>query len=266
MNPTLLARRAQQGFTLIEILIALLVGLFLMGALLTVVQTNRRVFGEQNQMAQLQDNERMALTMIADVIQSAGYYPQPPFPALPTNTLTTTLVASGSFAIGQSIYGASTGTSFGDQIQVRYMTAGGDNILNCSGQSNPVGQPNTLYVNSFQVKAGQLVCTLTNLTANTTTDYTLVGNTTASNSGLDIISMTILYGVKANPAALGNDVDTYMSAAQVNATPVLWGNVISVLVQLTFTNPLYAANPAKQPQTVQIQRVIDVMSQTGPTL
>jgi type IV pilus assembly protein PilW len=265
MNPTLLARRAQ-GFTLIEILIALLVGLFLMGALLTVVQTNRRVFGEQNQMSQLQDNERMALMMMGDVIQSAGYFPQPQPPALPTNTLATALVASGSFAIGQSIYGVNTGTSFGDQIQVRYMTAGGDNVLNCSGQSNPVGGPNTLYVNSFQVTNGQLVCTLTNTTTNTSTDYTLVGNLTASNSGLDIISMTILYGVKANAAALGNNVDTYMTAAQVNATPALWGNVISVLVQLKFTNPLYAANPAKQPQNVQIQRVIDVMSQTGPTL
>jgi type IV pilus assembly protein PilW len=264
MNPTLLARRAQ-GFTLIEILIALLVGLFLMGALLTVVQTNRRVFGEQNQMAQLQDNERMALTMMGDVIQSAGYFPQPPFPALPTNTLTTTLIASGSFAIGQSIYGANTATPYGDQIQVRYMTASGDNILNCSGLPNTSGA-NTLYVNSFQVSNGQLVCTLTNTTTNTITQYTLVGNTTASNTGLDIVNMTVLYGVKANAAALGNNVDTYMSAAQVNATPGLWGNVISVLVQLTFNNPLFASNPTKQPATVQIQRVFDVMSQTGPTL
>ena len=53
-----------------------MIGLFLMGALLTIVQTNRRVFGDQNQLSQLQDNERMAMTMMADVIQSAGYFPQ----------------------------------------------------------------------------------------------------------------------------------------------------------------------------------------------
>jgi type IV pilus assembly protein PilW len=254
MTPKLLDRRAQQGFTLIEILIALLVGLFLMGALLTVVQTNRRVFGEQNQLAQLQDNERMALTMMGDVIQSAGYFPQ----STPlTTTLTTTLTAAGPFAIGQSIYGVNTGTSFGDQIQARYMTAGGDNILNCSGLPNPVGGPNTLYTNVFQVLNGQLVCTMNG------TPYTLVGGVTGS--GLDITSLTILYGVKANPAALGNNVDTYMPAALVNAG-AQWANVISVMVQLTFTNPLYAANPAKQPQNFVVQRVFDVMSQTGPTL
>ena len=258
--PKLLDRHAQRGFTLIEILIALLVGLFLMGALLTVVQTNRRVFGEQNQLSQLQDNERMALTMIGDVIQSAGYYPQTQ--PLLTTTLASTLTAIAPFATGQSISGSSTGTPFGDQLQVRYMTASGDNILNCSGLPNTSGA-NTLYVNSFQVTNGQLVCTLTNITTGTITPYTLVGGTTGS--GLDITNMSISYGVKTSVTSLGNNVDTYMSAALVTAG-AQWSNVISVMVQLTFTNPLYAANPAKQPQTFVIQRVFDLMSQAGPTL
>ncbi len=64
-----------EGFTLIELMIALLIGVFLLGALLTIVQTNRAVFGDQNKMAQLQDAERMAMTMMSDVIQSAGYFP-----------------------------------------------------------------------------------------------------------------------------------------------------------------------------------------------
>jgi Type IV Pilus-assembly protein W len=82
---------------------------------------------------------------------------------------------------------------------------------------------------------------------------------------LDIINMTILYGVKANPAAIGNSADTYMNAQQVTGA-ALWSNVISVQVTLQFTNPLYASNPTSQPATVSIQRVIGVMSQTGPTL
>jgi type IV pilus assembly protein PilW len=50
---------SQRGFTLIEILIALLLGVFMLAALLTIVQTNRNVYGDQNNLAQLQDNERM---------------------------------------------------------------------------------------------------------------------------------------------------------------------------------------------------------------
>jgi hypothetical protein len=55
-----------------------------------------------------------------------------------------------------------------------------------------------------------------------------------------------------------------MNATQVTAAG-LWSSVITVLVQLTFTNPLYVANQG-QPQTVSIQRVVGVMNQTGPML
>jgi len=235
-----------RGFTLVEILIALLIGLFLMVALITIVQANRTVFGNQNKLAQMQDSERMAMTMIADVIQSAGYFPDPT-----TNTLATSLTAAAPFAAGQAISGIYSGAPPGDQIYVRYMTAGGDNILNCSGQSNPVGNPNTLYVNWFQVVGTQLICTMNG------TQYNLVNGVT---------NLTILYGVKANAAALGNNVDTYMNASQVTAAS-LWDSVISVQVQMTFTNPLYVAsqptNAVNQP-TITLQRVVGVMNQSGP--
>ena len=235
----------ERGFTLIEILIALLIGLFLAGALLTIVQTNRTVFGNQNKLAQLQDGERMALTMMTDVIQSAGYFPNPT-----QNTLNNSLTIVAPFvAQGQSVYGVYSATPPGDQISIRYMTAGGDGILNCSGQSNPTGGPNTVYVNTFQVLNNQLICTMNG------TQYDLVNGVT---------NLSVLYGVKANAGATGNNVDTYMNAAQVTAAG-LWGSVISTLVQLTFTNPLYIANQG-QPQTVIIQRVIGLMSQTGPVL
>jgi type IV pilus assembly protein PilW len=226
-------------------MVALLIGLFLLGALLIIVQTNKRVFVNQNQLAQLQDGERMALTVVSDVLQSAGYFPDPT-----TNTLAMTLTQSLPFVVGQSVYGVSSGTPAGDQLYVRYMTTGGDGILNCSGQSNPIGGANTLYVNMFQVLNGQLVCIMNG------TQYNLVSGVT---------NMTIQYGVKANAVAPGNNVDTYMTAAQVDAAG-LWDNVIAALVQVTFTNPMYVPGQTGQPPTVSIQRVISVMNQTGPTL
>jgi type IV pilus assembly protein PilW len=237
-------RPGERGFTLLEILIALTIGLFLLGALLIIVQTNRTVFGNQNKLSQLHDAERMALTMMSDVIQSAGYFPDPT-----VNTQTSALTVVAPFASGQAISGTYSVTAPGDQIFVRYMTTGGDGILNCSGQSNPTGGPNTLYVNSFQVVNGQLVCTMNG------TQYTLVSG---------ITNLNFLYGVKANAAAPANDVDTYMNATQVTAAG-LWSNIITVQVQLTFTNPLYVANQG-QPQTISIQRVVGVMNQTGPML
>lgn len=244
---------SQRGFTLIEIMIALLIGVFLMAALLTIVQTNRAVFGNQSQLAQLQDSERMAMTMTADVIQSAGYFPDPIH-----NTQASVLSPSGLFtASGQAIYGTHSTTPPGDTIYVRYMTASGDGILNCSGLANTSGA-NTIYINQFQVANGQLVCIL-----NGATTYNLVsgvtnGSTDVTNVG--IYNMTAYYGVKTIATAAGNNVDTYLTADQVSD----WTSVISVLIELTFTNPLYTTGSTTQPKTILIQRVVGVMNLLGP--
>jgi type IV pilus assembly protein PilW len=241
----------QRGFTLLEIMIAMAIGLFLAGALLTIVQTNKAVFANQNQLEQMQDSQRMAMTLMADVIQQAGYFPDPT-----TNTLSSTLIAStafGTFANSQAITGLYSAATPGDAIYVRYMTAPQDGILNCSGLSNPnaVGGANILYVNQFAVvpgvPGGQLICTMNGIA------YTLVNGVT---------NLSVLYGVKTNLAAAGNNVDTYLNASQMSASN--WQNVISVLIKLTFNNPLYTQAGLGQAQTITIQRVVDVMNQTGP--
>jgi type IV pilus assembly protein PilW len=239
-----------RGFTLLELMIAMTIGLFLAGALVTVVMTNKRVFLNQNQLEQMQDGQRMAMTMMTDVIQSAGYFPQPW-----ANTLGGTLLAGGGFANSQAITGVYNAAAPGDTISVRYVTAPQDGILNCSGLSNTnaVGTANITYVNQFAVApvgtSGQLTCTMNG------TVYNLVGGVT---------NLSVMYGVKTNVAAPGNNVDTYMNATQVTAGNY-WQNIITVQISLTFTNPLYTGAGQGQAKTITVQRIVDVMSQTGPT-
>jgi type IV pilus assembly protein PilW len=256
---TVHGRGGQRGFTLIEILIALLIGVFLLAALLTIVQANRHVYGDQSQLAQLQDSERMAMTLMTDVIQMAGYFPNPT-----QNTSDGSLIAAGAFAQGQPITGTFSSAVPGDSISIRYMTAGSDGILNCSGLSNPnaVGGANILYVNTFAVVNGQLVCTLTSSAVPTPVQYNLVSGVTNATTTLGVTNLSILYGVKTNAAAAGNAVDTYFNAGQMTAAN--WSNVISVLIELTFTNPLYTNGSTTQPKTIEIQRVVGVMNQLGP--
>ncbi len=232
-------------------MIALLISIFLLGALLTIVQANRAVFGDQSQLAQLQDSERMAMSMMSDVIQQAGYFPDPT-----SNTQAGTLAAVAPFAVGQAISGTYTATAPGDTISVRYMTAGGDGILNCSGLPNPVGGPNTLYVNTFQVTNGQLVCTMNG------TPYNLVSGVTNSTTTLGVTNLTVLYGVNTGGATAAGNIDTYLNASQMTAAN--WSSVIAVQIDLTFTNPLYTAGSTTQPATITMQRVIGVMNQLGP--
>jgi type IV pilus assembly protein PilW len=227
--------RPQRGFTMIELMVALLIGLFLMGGLMTLLQNNRKAFSSQSVLAQLQDSERLAMTMMTAIIQQSGYFPDPT-----ANSPSTALPASGSFAAGQGLFGTTA-----DTVSARYTTATGDGILNCRGISNTSGA-NFTYVNTFSVTGGQLICT--DQAGNT---YPLVNGVTA---------LTVLYGV--NTSASGTNVDTYMTAAQVTAATG-WNNVISARITLTFTNPLYVAtNVQGQPPTINVTRYIAIMRQT----
>jgi type IV pilus assembly protein PilW len=234
-------RRAQQGFTLVELSIAVLIGLFLLGGLLTLVQDMRRTFGAQNQLGQLQDNERLAMTLIADVIQAAGYYPDPTL-----HTANTTFLGTPPFSQpGQAIVGTHAAAAPGDSITVQFNTAANDGVINCKGGSNATaGQ--VIYINQFSVLAGQLRCTL--------------GAAAAVPLITGVQNLQILYGVKRNFALANNNVDSFLNATQM--TPADWPNVICVKVTLTFTNPL-AATQAGQPATIPFTRVVTVMSRAG---
>jgi type IV pilus assembly protein PilW len=226
-----------------------LIGLFLMGGLIGLLQSNRRAFVSQTALSQLQDSERLALTMMNDVIEQAGYFPDPT-----TYTAASAFAAAGSFSAGQSIYGTYSATGTGDTISVRYTTAPGDGVINCTGGSNPVGGVVTTYTGTFSVAVNangvsQLICT-----DGTGTVYPLVNNVT---------NLSVTYGV--NTTGSGTNVDTYMNAS--NAYLVTnWNNVVSARITLTFKNGLTGAGQptiAGAPTTVNISRTVNIMKQTG---
>jgi type IV pilus assembly protein PilW len=236
-----LARAHQYGLTLVEIMVAMAIALFLLAGLFTIVQNIRMSFGNQNLMAQLQDNERLAMTLLGDVIESAGYFPDPTI-----NTSTGALPVNATFATaGQAIVGTSGAAVPGDRITVRFVTAPNDGIINCTGGSNTTGA-NVTYVNVFRVTAaGNFVCALNG------------GASVPLVSGVS--NLQILYGVKTDFTVDNGAVDSYLKASEMTATN--WTNVISVKVTLTFVNPL--AGQPNQPATIPFQRIIGVMNRAG---
>ena len=240
--------RRQHGFTLIELMISVAVGLFLVGGLLTILQNMGNTRTNQTLMAQLQDNQRIAMTMVTDIVQSTGYFPDPTtytnLTALPSTT-----VGAATIAAGQALYGTHLVADPGDTLTVRFATADSDTIINCVGGTN-TSLPIARYVNTFSVTAGpqgQLVCSLNSAAASP-----LVSGLTR---------MDVWYGVKRDLTVDNNNVDTYLTADQLTAAD--WSNVSSVKVRLTFSNPLAGPAHLEQPALIRFTRTIAVMNRAG---
>lgn len=264
----------QRGYSLIELSVAMLIALFLLAGFLTVLQGTRKTALSQSSLAQLQDDERIAMTMITNVVESAGYYPNPE-----VNNISDELPPALPFfgTTGQIVFGMpntgipNTTAALGDVLIVRYNAAANEDVINCQGTSNGANGSPVTYTNEFAVlqpdpkSPPYLACS----TDGGNTFVRLVNNVT---------SMKVGYGINSTATGantIGMPVDGYvwitdnptMSAA-LGVNPVQWTNVYSVKVQLTFVNPLYQPIPNLPPDpgqnpTVTFTRVIGVMSRVG---
>jgi type IV pilus assembly protein PilW len=262
-------RIAQRGFTLIELMVAITLGIFLIGGLLMMVQSTRNAFGNQQLLAQLQDNERLVMTFMAAVVETTGYFPNP---VLNTNTAMfpapfaippIPLHAAQQFNVpGQAIFGTLNAPALGgDTVTVRYaagpnVPAPGDNVFNCKGTKNTTGATD-VFINTFWVNVANpnnpiLTCTVSSANGSfVPVNIPLVNG---------VQSLSIQYGIKRSVADTGSCADTYLLANQMAPVgfPNDWLNVCSINVSMFFINPI---TPAAAP--IRIQRVIATMNAAG---
>jgi len=226
------APRRGRGMGLIELLIAMALMMLLIAGMLSVLAGTRQTSLSQGQMAQLQDDQRLALAMLTNVVQQAGYFPSPT-----TSTSAIELPSNATFAsAGQAIVGTDGGAS-GDTLVVRYEAGTADGTMDCNGGVNA----GLVLTNTFSVDAnGNLNCAVAQGAAAAAAAQTLAGN---------VQNFQVLYGVDL----LGDRSSLeYLPASAMTAAN--WASVISVRVSLTFQNPLAAlpGQPATLPPVTQV--------------
>jgi type IV pilus assembly protein PilW len=212
--------RSQSGYSLIELSIAMVIALFLLGGLFSILQTTRKTSVTQTALAQLQDNERIAMTLIAETIQSAGYFPNP----LATSAIVA-LPAASPFQAGQAITGTTGGTSTTpDTITVRFQADPSGQVWGCLGTSDSQGTAHT-YKLLVQNDSGSTTTSLYCAKDGATNPTRLVPN---------VSNLKVFYGV--DTTGTGTGINSYIQASDM--TNALWLNVYTVSVALTFSNPL----------------------------
>jgi type IV pilus assembly protein PilW len=209
--------------------------------------------------SQLQDNQRIAMTLITNIVQKAGYFPYPTTQSLSTSFVAEPALAGYALPSGQALGGAT-----GDTLLVRFFAPANDTaanpvIMNCAGQSNSSGSTNVWYTNAFQIGTvngtSWLQCLVRTSGAGNILTINLIPNVTL---------LSVLYGVSSSTGGDDYSVVQYLNAAQVSATGN-WLNVTAVKVSLTFQLPVYGTTGGQMSttQTTIFTRVIPVMSRAG---
>lgn len=236
-------RRSEAGFTLIELLIAMFISIILLAGLVYAFISVRTTFNSQTTLAQLQDDQRVAMSVLSHVVQEAGYFPTPQ-----SQTGIKQFPISTDFKLaGQVVVGTGNGStdSSPDVLTVRFAASPvgattSDFILNCNGSANTSASNVTTFINRFTVNDSKdLTCAVDG-----GTPVALVGN---------VNSWSVRYGVDVN-----GDGSAYRYYNADSVPSAAWNQVVSVRLQLNFANPL--AKQPGQPATIELARVVNLMN------
>lgn len=159
MRPTTLFSRRQDGVTLTELMIALVLGALVVLAATAMVVTSRGTYRTQDESTRLSESSRFALELVSRLVRLAGYTnwgvsPNPPPGYVPDPTWA---LAPDSYALnGPNIVGSDNskpgggpGVNGSDSLTIRYFGSNSEtspaspdgNVLDCAG--TPVPEPAT---------------------------------------------------------------------------------------------------------------------------
>ena len=242
-------RRARQaGFTLVEMLVAVTIGLVVLFGMTATFVNLKNTFKSQDKLGTLQDNERLALTFLTNSVNEAGYYPDPKNASTITaSTAPTTAPVSpgGTMPAAIAIYGTPDGASptSPESLQTAYASMNTDGLLSCLGTSYTGAGTHTVR-NIYYVDptTNSLMCRvlLDGLGSDAMTNG---GTPQALVTGVS--KMQVYYGLAAGG---DSQVTSYVPPTSTTA----WGTVKAVRITLTFVNPFDATNPLVRTHTINL--------------
>ena len=202
-----------RGFSLVELMISLVLGLVVIAAVGMVFLSSSRTSAATNSLSRAQESSRFSVQYIGRELRMAGYSTAYEFGVVsrsivfPSNIVFTTP--------GQVIVGTDNSTAGGvlagtDTIQLRYMGSASTAIPDCQG--NAVNATTIVTIRMFVNEDNELVCTVDG-----GSEEVLIE---------DIGDLQLTYGVDTNN---DNSVDSYVTAAAVTD----WLDPVSVRLEIT---------------------------------
>ncbi|MEW6132413.1 MAG: PilW family protein [Pseudomonadota bacterium] len=145
----------QQGFNLVELLVAMAIGLLVLLAVSSVFVSTRSTGRGQDAVSRLQENLRFSFDAVGGAVRRAGYRYDPFAGYAPPGGFAADTLDGISFTAGQYIGGTAS------KLVVRYWGASDGLSRDCTGAAVPAGSAgigNTPHWESWYVSGGNLVC------------------------------------------------------------------------------------------------------------
>ena len=265
------ATPSARGFTLVELMVALTLGILIAGAALAALLAARTSYSSVDSSSQLRENARFVFSQMERIVNEAGFVNLSDFD-FPTTTQRPPLRGfdntSVSIATGTPVYGAGVGVNQSDVLVVSFSGASRNGVadgsmINCAGIAEPQTATAGSATSIFHLVASAtgeptFACTFLN-------PATGIWATVPLAAGVE--SMQMLYGsdgVKPNndppalPAGADSVPESYLTASQLTgATPAgtldNWRRVRSVRVGMVLRGaPNTAADRAATAQTFNV--------------
>jgi type IV pilus assembly protein PilW len=251
----------QKGLSLIEMMVALTLGLFVIAGILSIFSGTKQAYLYQEQTAKIQESGRFVMNFLSKYIRMAGYRNDPMTQEWTSVFPSYNFTDSGqkiNFKAGQVIAGfdaVAKGNEI-DSIIFRYR-GGKDGVTDCLGNS-PVqskGDPNPalpakqrVMINIFSLSDddsdnGRSLSCRARIVGE---DGTFLFSDPDQPLVSGIQAMQIQYGINDGQDSNRIIAQRYMTATQLNNKPSLWNFVVSVKIALLFRSE---DKVVTQPQT-----------------
>lgn len=224
-----------RGLTLIELMVAIALGLILVAVVIQIYIGSRATYNKQEDLSRLQENGRVALEIIGRSARIAG------FKSNPTNALTGPLLPTSPL----EIEGTAGLANVSDSLNIRFQGSGNGagvadgSVVNCLGTAIDATQIalettfNRFYIANNPAGRPSLFCDITN---------------NSIDDGVEVISaiehLRFLYGVDTSGDFIA---DFYVPAGAVSN----WNQVVSLRIGLIAATP-NTINPTLDTQTYNV--------------
>jgi type IV pilus assembly protein PilW len=228
MNKHKGSRQQQTGLSLVELMVALVLGLVLMTGIIQVFLSSRQTYTANEAMARMQENGRFALEFISRSARNAGYVEpiykgDKPLPLVrPLCTGLSGISEADKLLLCTSNGAGNASDSVAFVMQPPLIDG---KKRDCLGNALAAADENDLIINHYSISASSLGCRAYNLSKNT---WIAGSATQALVEGVD--SLQVLYGISTEGDS--RSANQYVSADRVGANLSDWQNVRSVRISV----------------------------------